>query len=119
MAFPATYNFSYYRGDSYEFVIKPKNPNGSNFSLASFPNALFVIATERGNPASTILTASPAVNASAGTITCLIDPENGRNYLSAGPYVYDVEVFNSSGSVVYTLLTGNISVTQDVSRTGG
>jgi hypothetical protein len=119
LAFPANYNFSYYRGDSYEFVIKPKNPNGSSFSLSNFPNSLFVIATERGNPSAQVLSASPVIDALAGTITCVIDPDNGRNYLSAGPYVYDVEIFDSSGSVVYTLLTGNISVTQDVSRTGG
>jgi len=28
MAFPGTYNFNYYRGDRYEFVIRPKTANG-------------------------------------------------------------------------------------------
>jgi hypothetical protein len=34
--------------------------------------------------------------------------------MSAGVYVYDVQIHDTSASVKYTLLTGNISVTQDV-----
>jgi hypothetical protein len=31
MAFPGSYNFNYYRGDTAEFVIRPKTANGSAF----------------------------------------------------------------------------------------
>lgn len=116
--FPATYNIGYYRGNSYEFVINPKNANGTAFDLTDY-TSLFTIATARGSAATTITTASPAVSVAAGTITCTIDPAFGRNYLSAGPYIYDVEIINTSQNKVYTLLTGTISVTQDVSNTGG
>ena len=33
MAFPGTYNFNYYRGDTNEFVISPKNSDGTTFQL--------------------------------------------------------------------------------------
>jgi hypothetical protein len=44
MAFPATYNFSYYRGDTNQFVIRPKNSDGSAFDLDGY-DADFFIAT--------------------------------------------------------------------------
>ncbi len=53
MAFPGTYNFSYYRGDTFEFVISPKSANGTTFSLDSFTGsgaeANFVISDVRGS----------------------------------------------------------------------
>ena len=105
-----------YRGDQYDFVINPKNPNGTPFDLTGY-TSLFVIATERGNPAAFIGYASASVDASADTVTCKIAPALSSQ-LSGTSYVYDVEILKTSTSAVYTLLTGNISVTQDVSRTG-
>ena len=116
MAFPATYNISYYRGDTYDFVINPKNPNGTAFNLNNY-SGLFVIATQRGNISYFIANASASVNASAATVTCQIPPSLG-SILSGASYVYDVEITNSSTSANYTLLTGTISVTQDIARTG-
>ena len=117
MAFPATYNISYYRGDSYDFVINPKNSNGTAFNLSGY-TGLFVIATERGNAESVITeSATASVNASAATVTCSIPPSIGSQ-LSGTSYVYDIEITNSSTSANYTLLTGTITVTQDVARTG-
>jgi len=50
MAFPGTYNFSYYRGDTYQFVIRPKNANGTTFALDAYAgNAAFTIANVRGS----------------------------------------------------------------------
>jgi hypothetical protein len=117
MTFPSTYNFSYYRGDRYELVINPKNANGTTFDLSDY-DSLFVIATSRGSASASVLSASPTVDSSAGTVTAIISPTNGRNYLSAGPYLYDIQI-SRGGSAVYTLLTGTISVTQDISDTGG
>ena len=49
MAFPSTYNFSYYRGDTYQFVIRPKNANGTTFALDDYENVDFTIANVRGS----------------------------------------------------------------------
>jgi hypothetical protein len=116
IAFPATYNISYYRGDSYNFVINPKNPNGTSFNLAGF-SGLFTISTERGNPAAEVATGTAIVNSEAATVTCEI-PDSLGSVLSGASYLYDIEVNNSSASTTFTLLTGTISVTQDISRTG-
>jgi hypothetical protein len=116
MAFPATYNISYYRGDTYNFIINPKNPNGTAFNLTG-NTALFVISTERGNPAAEVATGTAIVNAQAATVTCEI-PNSLGSILSGASYLYDIEINNSSASTTFTLLTGTISVTQDISRTG-
>lgn len=36
MAFPGTYNISYYKGDTYEFRIYPKTANGDIFDLTPY-----------------------------------------------------------------------------------
>jgi hypothetical protein len=115
MAFPATYNISYYRGDSYDFIINPKNPNGTAFNLTNY-SALFTIASSVSASAVNVAAmGEAAVSASAGTVTCSIPPEIGQN-LSAGPYTYDIQIFNSSSSATITLLRGEIALTQDVTR---
>lgn len=116
IVFPATYNISYYRGDSYNFIINPKNPNGTSFNLSGY-TGLFTISTERGNPAAEIATGTATVNAEAATVTCEI-PNSLGSLLSGASYLYDVEINNSSQQKTFTLLTGTISVTQDISRTG-
>jgi hypothetical protein len=111
MAFPATYNFNYYRGDSYEFVIYPKNANGTSFDLTNFDTNLFTVATARGSSGSAVGTG--VITTASTSLTCKITPTLG-DLMSAGVYVYDVQIHDTSASVKYTLLTGNISVTQDV-----
>jgi len=113
MAFPATYNISLYRGDTYDFVVNPKNPNGTSFNLTGY-SARFIIATERNNPEAFIGNGTATVNVSAGTITCVIPAAFSRSTLTAPIYVYDLEIFNSSAAKQYTLLTGNLSVASDV-----
>lgn len=110
MAFPGSYNFNYYRGDTAEFVIRPKTANGDAFDLTGF-SADFFIANERGAGA-TQYEAQAVVDGSADTITCTILPGVGRD-LEAGTYVYDVQI-DASASEVYTVLTGTITVTDDI-----
>jgi hypothetical protein len=114
MAFPGTYNFSYYRGDTYQFVIRPKNANGSTMSLDAFEgNEVFTIANRRGS-LGTQVEGTASIDIANDIITCTIEPEQGR-LLSAGTtYVYDVQIDNGAG-IIYTLLTGSITVTDDVS----
>jgi hypothetical protein len=109
MAFPGTYNFSYYRGDTAEFVIRPKTANGSAFDLTDY-TAQFIIANKRGSLA-TQYEQSAVTNSSTDIVTCTILPEDGR-LLSAGTFVYDVQITN--GLQIYTLLTGTITVTDDI-----
>ena len=109
MAFPGTYNFNYYRGDTNQFVVRPKNTNGSSFDLAGY-TAEFVVATARGS-SGTQYPMTAVVNASSDIVTCTIEPDDGRD-LSPGTFVYDVQITN--GLQIYTLLTGTITVTDDI-----
>ena len=112
MAFPGTYNFNYYRGDTHEFVISPKNSDGTTFQLDSYAgNGAYTIATARGT-AGVKTTAQAIINTTNDTIVCTILPAVGRT-LAAGTYVYDVQI-NSSATNIVTLLTGSITVTDDI-----
>lgn len=110
MAFPSTYDFNYYRGDTAQFVARPKNANdGSFFELTDY-SASFTIADQRGAEG-TQYDADAVVNETTDIVTCTISPTVGRQ-LAAGTYVYDVQIDN--GVEIYTLLTGTITVTDDI-----
>ena len=110
MAFPGTYNFSYYRGDTNQFIVRPKNAtDGSSFDLSGY-TAAFVVATARGS-AGTKYPMTAVVNGTTDIVTCTILPASGRD-LAPGSFVYDVQITN--GVQIYTLLTGTISVTDDI-----
>jgi hypothetical protein len=104
MAFPGTYNFSYYKGDTAEFVIRPKNANGTTFDLSGYTSEFFIASARGDNQA--------VVNSVNDTVTCTILPGVGTT-LDAGSYVYDVQI-TSGPSVIYTLVTGTITVTEQV-----
>ncbi len=113
MAIPATFDIYYYRGDTYTFYMNIKDADGNPVDLESGGyEAKFTIATSRGaNPTeSWVLT--PTIDSSQ--LTCTITPTVGLQ-LDGGPYVYDVQVKQSS-SIVYTYLTGNVYVTLDVTE---
>ena len=113
MAFPGTYNFSYYRGDTNQFVIRPKNADGSAFNLSGYSGE-FWIATARGAATSVVqYEAQAVINATSNIVTCTILPGVGED-LAPATYVYDVQVTNGA-SLRYTLLTGSITVTEQVS----
>lgn len=111
MAFPGTYNFSYYRGDRHEFVVKPKDSNGATYDLDNFSGASFTIANKRGT-GSTKYNASATINTSTDTITCVILPAVGSQ-LSSGTYVYEIQITADSSTVI-TLLTGTVTVTDSI-----
>jgi hypothetical protein len=116
MAFPGTYNFNYYRGDTHQFVLSPKNSDGTTFQLDSYApgavnSAIYTIATARG-VAGTKTSAQAVINTTNDTVVCTILPTVGRT-LAAGTYVYDVQI-NSSSTNIITLLTGTITITDDV-----
>lgn len=116
MSFPATYNFNYYRGDTNEFVVRPKNSDGSAFSLTGYSSVYF-IATARGAAAGVVQRQGQAVvNTATNIITCTILPNLGV-LLTPATYVYDVQIEKTVSGVLsrFTLLTGTVTVTEQVS----
>jgi hypothetical protein len=126
MAFPGTYNFNYYAGDTFEFFIYPKNSSGGVFDDLSEYTPLFVIATARGSASASVISSLEPTELLATVedgdhVSCTILPDGGRELTNA-TYFYDVEIENTSASSssfgkVFTLLTGIITVTQDVAVT--
>lgn len=115
MAFPANYNFSYYRGDTLEFRLFPKNNAGAPFNLEGYQVA-FTISTARGSGTEGVQAYS-AIDA-ASSVSCAIRPEDSLALPTATSYVYDVEIRKSIPGqlypIVYTILTGTISVEEQV-----
>jgi hypothetical protein len=118
MAFPGTYNFNYYRGDTFEFIVRPKDANGNSFLLAEY-GALMTIATVRGegttqNPRISY-DATATVDAVNNIITCRILPTTGRSLIAGRDYFYDVQITDTDDNTkIFTLLTGQINVTNDI-----
>jgi hypothetical protein len=120
MAFPAVFNISYYRGDTYEFRIYPKDSSGNQFPLVGYDpisGVKFTMSTERGADGISDQLQGYARISSDGTyIDCAILPLNGIAMDFSLNYVYDVQVFKAGTpyDVVTTLLTGTISVTEQI-----
>jgi hypothetical protein len=120
MAYPATYDIKYYRGDTLEFRVYPKNASGTAFDLSTFNTAKFTIADARGD-GSTKLTGYATMSAESSNdlsyILCAILPGVGNQLLPDTQYVYDVEITKTATPYpyVYTLVTGTITVTDHVS----
>jgi hypothetical protein len=118
MAFPGTLNFSYYKGDTYEFKVYPKNVNGSIFDLSSYTASLFTISTARGAAGvEGQVSCSAVISDTDDYVLCTIRPANSVTLNAGTTYVYDVEVNKTvlGTPVVHTLLTGSIEVTDQVS----
>lgn len=115
MSFPGTYNINYYKGDTFEFRIYPKDATGTAFPLNTFTSAKFSIATERGS--STIIEGYAALSEDNLYVQCAITPAISAQLLTANsPYVYDVEIGRDAEpyDIVYTVLTGTITITEQV-----
>jgi hypothetical protein len=117
MAFPGTYNFNYYRGDTFEFIIRPKDGAGNPFSLSGFEGEM-TIANRRGVDNLEIETDNivsfpgQVVKDTTGGLICTILPTIGRQLTEGVAWQYDVEI--TSDSEVFTLLRGTITVTDDI-----
>jgi hypothetical protein len=125
MAFPGTYDFDYYRGDTFTFTITPKDSAGATFALDSYKSespardAIFTISPARGSSTGAINSTtntgslSAEVNTTTDIITCTIKPDARTVLVGGSTYYYDVEIYNGA-ALRYTLLTGEITVTNDV-----
>jgi hypothetical protein len=120
MAFPANLNINYYRGDTYEFKIFPKLASGQTFSLQNYDRidgVKFTISTDRGTEGATNkVEAFAEISLDRSHILCAIRPGDGNSLDASRQYVYDVEISKPSEPYekVFTLLTGNISITDQV-----
>jgi hypothetical protein len=117
MAFPGELNINYYKGDTYEFNIYPKKSDGTIFYLTNYGESLFKIATARGSDGlASQISALAQISDDGSYIKCTIRPADGRQLAGGVQYVYDVQITDTTPTpaVVYTLLTGTISVTEDV-----
>lgn len=116
MAFPGELNINYYRGDTYDFNVYPKKTDGTVFDLASFGTVAFTIAEIRGKDGvSTQLEADAAIADNNTYIACQIPPAIGRQLSPAKSYAYDIQIKSTSPEKVYTVLTGTITVSEEVS----
>ena len=121
MAFPGELNINYYKGDTHEFKVYPQNTSGAVYSLSDFSNATFTIAESRGAAGIALgqINASARISSDGTNVTCAITPENGALMDSTKTYVYDIQVYAQGPSTydkIFTLLTGLISVTDDVTQ---
>jgi hypothetical protein len=141
MTFPATYDFNYYKGDTFEFRIYPKKNDGTVFDLTAFKvptnyastpddvtdltapydSAQFTIANVRGDAATEIRKGFARVSDDNTYVQCAIRPTEGNQLIAGTEYVYDVEVRKPSGAsgsgqyeIIQTLLTGKITITDQV-----
>lgn len=112
MAFPGTYNINYYKGDTLQFDIYPKNSSGQPFDLTGYSSD-FTIATARGSSATQYSGSAEIVD---GRIACTIAPSVGGQLNATAQYVYDVQISNTSGTtpLIYTVLTGSITIRDHV-----
>lgn len=124
MAFPGTYNINYYKGDTFEFRVYPKDASGAAFPLGQYvaPAGLvrFTIAPAYGElkEGQTAVKGYAEISNDQTNILCVITPTNGNSLVAGTTYVYDIEIARESTpyNYIYTLLTGTVTVSAQVSQ---
>lgn len=124
MAFPGTYNINYYKGDTLEFRVYPKDSAGDPFPLSQYvaPNGLvrLTIAPSYGElpEGQSAIEGYAEISNDQESILCVITPVNGEEMVAGTTYVYDLEIARESTpyNYIYTLLTGSITVSDQVSQ---
>lgn len=120
MAFPGKYDIQYYKGDTFEFRIYPKDTSGQQFNLDNYSTAKFTISNYAGEAVAgktkVTINAFASVDDSKQFILCAIRPIDAAAMLTYSSFVYDIEISKTSGDYdyVYTLVSGTISVTEQV-----
>lgn len=123
MAFPATYNINYYMGDTHEFRVYPKDASGSVFPLSQYTSVNFTIAERRGNPLpddQDPIQGYAAFSNDRTNVLCAITNATAASLDSSKQYVFDVQISKAGSPYdsILTLLTGNISITDQVTLSG-
>lgn len=116
MAFPATHNINYYKGDTYEMLIKPKTSTGSPFIVTDVLYSVsFKLAPQRGGPVGETILGEASIIAD-NSVFVSITPSVSALLDSTKAYAYDVRIASLTDlDVVYTLLNGSITIVEGVS----
>jgi len=116
MSFPANFNIRYYKGDLYQFVIRPKTSAGDPFPIAdSTHEAYFYASTTRGGQSANTITLNASIV--GGNVIATIQPSDVSSFNQGNNYFYDVSVQKiSDPDEVYTLLTGSLTITPDITE---
>ena len=112
MAFPGTFNFNYYRGDTNQFVIRPKTANGAAFDLTGY-TASAQMRKYSGSSTFTTFTSSISVPNTLGKIIISLT-SNQTVDLKPGRYVYDVVI--TRDGVKTRVIEGMVLVREGVTR---
>lgn len=108
----ATRNIDIYKGDTYVHELRLKN--SSNVAINITDRAYTGQVRKKRNSDIVLAEFSTEItDASNGVVVLSLTPEQTAN-LAAGIYVYDFQEINTA--VVTTLVTGNVTVTGDVTR---
>lgn len=108
MAYPGTYDINYYKGDTFEFRIYPKDTSGSTFNLTGYLPPKFKISNVRGGSA-TITAASG--NGTTVTYTAFNNFAVGQIVTVSGLSVASGSNLNLSGVTVASASSSQFTVT--------
>jgi hypothetical protein len=108
----ATRDIDIYKGDTYAHELRLKDSSNAviNISTRSYTGQ---IRKKRNSDIVLLDFAASITNGANGVVVFSLTPVQTAT-LSAGVYVYDFQEVNAS--VVTTLVTGNVTVTGDVTR---
>lgn len=111
MTMPAYNSFQLYKGDTLRFSLTLQT-SGSAYHIPS--GTVFSGAVKQKNSLeATALFSTEIITASAGKVLFTLPSSNSSLLTANKNWLYDVQMLNSS-SVVTTLMTGHIFVTDEV-----
>jgi hypothetical protein len=111
MSMPAYNSFQLYKGDTLRFSLTLQT-SGSAFSI---PNGTIFngAVKQKGTSLSIADFSSTVLSASSGRVLFTLDSENSSLLNANKSWLYDIQMTDSA-SIVTTLLTGHIFVTDEV-----
>ena len=111
MTMPAYNSFELYKGDTLRFSLTLQT-SGSAFSIPS--GTVFSAAIKKKGSATSVADFDTSItSASTGKVLFTLDSTNSTLLDATKNWVYDVQMMNSA-SIVTTLMTGSIFVTDEV-----
>jgi hypothetical protein len=115
MAFPATHNINYYKGDTYEMLIKPRTSAGSPFVVTDVLYSVsFKLAPQRGGPSGETIFGEASI-LSENSVIARLTPSVAAQLDSTKTYFYDIRITSlTDPDVVYTLLNGSVAIVEGV-----
>lgn len=108
-----TYNLVIDQGSDFalDLVIKEA---GSALNLSNYSGRAQLRTSVTASSASATFTVS-VTNASEGALKMQLAAATSSG-ISAGQYVYDLEIFTSGDSIVKRIIQGNVTITPEVTR---